>query len=114
MARKIRPVLHEMLTAIQGIEAAIAGKTFADFQGEWLLRHGIQRGIEIISEASRHLPAALLSKRAEIPWDQVKGIGSVLRHEYHRISDKVIWAVAIERLPPLKAAVEAMLASLKE
>jgi hypothetical protein len=46
MARKIRPVLQEVLAAIQGIEGAIAGKTFADFQNEWLLRHGVQRGIE--------------------------------------------------------------------
>ena len=89
------------------------GKTFADFQREWLLRHGIQRGIEIISKASRHLPAGLLASRPEIPWE-VKGIGSVLRHEYHRISDKVVWAVAVERLPSLKLAVEAIEASLKD
>jgi uncharacterized protein with HEPN domain len=114
MARKVRPVLQEMSTAIQGIEVAIAGKTFADFQSEWLLRHGIQRGIEIISEANRHLPGALLASHREIPWDQVKGIGSVLRHEYHRISDKVIWAVVVERLPLLKLAIEAMEASLKD
>ena len=114
MARKVRPVLQEMLTAIDGIESALEGKTFADFQSEWLLRHGIQRGIEIISEASRRLPAALLASRPEISWEQVKGIGSVLRHEYHRISDKIVWSVAVERLPSIKAAVEAMEASLKD
>jgi uncharacterized protein with HEPN domain len=113
MARKIGLVLQEILAAIEGIEAAIAGKTFADFQREWLLRHGIQRGIEIISEASRHIPAELLASRPEIPWDQVKGIGSVLRHEYHRVSDKVIWVVATERLPSLKKAIRAIKASLK-
>jgi uncharacterized protein with HEPN domain len=114
MPRKIRPVLQEMREAIDGIETALAGKTFIDFQQDWLLRHGVQRGIEIISEASRHLPAALLARHPEIPWDQVKGIGSILRHEYHRISDKVIWVVAVERLAPLKAAIEVMEASLKE
>src|SRR5258708_7177961 len=108
MARKVRPGLQEMLTGIIGVEVAMAGKTFADFQGEWLLRQGVQRGIEIISEASRHVPAALLASRPEIPWEQVKGIGSVLRHEYHRISDKVIWSFAVERLPALKFAVEAI------
>ena len=38
---------------------AVAGKTFADFQKDWLLRHGAQRAIEIISEASRHVPDQL-------------------------------------------------------
>jgi uncharacterized protein with HEPN domain len=42
------------------------------------------------------------------------GIGNVLRHEYHRISDQLIWNVAREYLPPLKAAVLAIEAELKE
>jgi uncharacterized protein with HEPN domain len=42
------------------------------------------------------------------------GIGYVLRHEYHRISDPLIWNVAREYLPPLKAAVLAIEAELKE
>ena len=59
MARKIGPVLDEILNAIDGIQAALAGKSIADFERDWLLRHGVQRGIEIISEASRHLPVKL-------------------------------------------------------
>jgi uncharacterized protein with HEPN domain len=55
-----------------------------------------------------------LDHHPEIAWDQVKGIGGVLRHEYHRISDKIIWAVAIEKLPAVKATVQAMAASLKD
>ena len=50
MARLVRPALLAILEAIEGIEAATKGKTFDDFGGNWLLRHGVQRGIEIISE----------------------------------------------------------------
>ena len=35
--------------------AAVRGKTFEDFSGNWLLRQGMQRGIEIVSEATRHI-----------------------------------------------------------
>ncbi|WP_426125318.1 HepT-like ribonuclease domain-containing protein [Pararhizobium sp. PWRC1-1] len=42
-----------MLNAITGIERATAGKTFENYQGDWLLKHAVQRAIEIISEASR-------------------------------------------------------------
>ena len=31
MSRKTAPVLDEMLKAIDGIEASVAGKTFAEF-----------------------------------------------------------------------------------
>jgi uncharacterized protein with HEPN domain len=51
MAREFRHALDDMLGAINGIQAAVAGKTFADYQGDWVLTHAVQRGIEIISEA---------------------------------------------------------------
>ena len=115
MARKVGPVLDEMLKAIGGIEAAVAGKTSADFEKIWLLRHGIQRGIEIISEASRHLlPQEMKARHPKIRWVAIAGIGNVLRHDYHSISDKVIWKVVRDELPPLRKAVEAILAELDE
>ncbi|MDX8525714.1 DUF86 domain-containing protein [Mesorhizobium sp. MSK_1335] len=45
-----------MRAALDGIAAATAGKTLEDFRSDWLLRHGVERGIEIISEAARHVP----------------------------------------------------------
>ena len=114
MTRKIGPILQEMITAIDGIQAAVAGKTFADFQKDWLLRHGVQRAIEIISEASRHLPNQLKAMHPNIRWRSIAGIGNVLRHEYHAISDRVIWKVIKAELPPLKAAVNTMKAVIKE
>ena len=65
----------------------------ADFRKDWLLRHGAQRAIEIISEASRHVPAQLKAMHRNIRWRSIAGIGNVLRHEYHAISDQVIWKV---------------------
>jgi uncharacterized protein with HEPN domain len=47
--------IQDMLESIEGIEQAVAGKTFRDYQRSWLLRSAIERGIEVISEASRHL-----------------------------------------------------------
>jgi uncharacterized protein with HEPN domain len=93
---------------------AVAGKMFADFQKDWLLRHGAQRAIEIISEASRHVPDQLKAMHPKIRWRSIAGIGNVLRHEYHAISDKVIWKVIQDELPPLKAAVTIMKAAIKE
>ena len=66
MTRKIAPILHEIIVAIDGIQMAVAGKAFADFQKDWLLRHGAQRAIEIISEASRHVPDQLKTMHPNI------------------------------------------------
>jgi uncharacterized protein with HEPN domain len=103
-----------IIVAIDGIQMAVAGKTFAEFQKDWLLRHGAQRAIEIISEASRHVPDQLKNMHPNIRWRSIAGIGNVLRHEYHAISDKVIWKVIKDELPPLKAAVSTMKTAIKD
>ena len=112
--RLLRPALRAILEAIDGIEAATRGKTLDHYGADWLLRHGVQRGIEIISEAARRIPPEVQATRPHVPWAQIMGIGNVLRHEYHRISDTVIWNVVQDHLPPLRAAVVDIDANLEE
>jgi len=110
----VRPALHAILDAIEGIEAATRSKTIDDFDTDWLLRHGVQRGIEIISEAARRIPSELQATQPQIPWSQIMGIGNMLRHEYHRISDTVVWNVVEKYLPALKIAVSAIDTTIQE
>lgn len=112
--RLVQPALHAIREAIEGVEGAARGNTLADFSADWLLRHGVQRGIEIISEAARRIPPELQARQPNIPWVQIMGIGNVLRHEYHRVSDTLIWNVVQEYLPPPKVAIAAIEAELKK
>ena len=105
MAREFRHAPDDMRAAIDGIEAAVAGKTVEDYRTDWLLKHAVQRGIEIISKASRALPDEVTGLRPDIPWLQVRGIGNVLRHDYHGLSDTIIWGVVVDELPPLRDAI---------
>ncbi|MBS0276199.1 MAG: DUF86 domain-containing protein [Proteobacteria bacterium] len=114
MARAVRPSLYDVLAAIDGIEGAIAGKTFDEFKDNWLLRHAIQRGVEIISEACRRIPEPLRQIQPDIPWREIMGIGNVLRHDYESVSDEIIWNVARNRLSSLRQAITAIEATLPE
>jgi uncharacterized protein with HEPN domain len=105
--------IHDMLESIRRIEKAIAGKTFRDYQRSWLLHSAIERGIEVISEASRHLGRDLKAQHKEVRWEDIAGIGNILRHEYQRIDASIIWRAVKNDLPPLKEALLAMKASLK-
>ena len=113
MERLVRPAIRAIVDAIDGIDSA-ARVEFCRTLLRVLLRHGIQRGIEIISEAARRVPSETQAPQPQIPWAQIIGIGNVLRHEYHRISDTVIWNVVQNYLAPLRAAVTAIDASLDE
>lgn len=106
--RKVGPVLAEIREAIEGIETHTSGKSLTDFQEDWLLRLAVQRALEIISEAARHIPDDLLRHAPDVPWKKIRGIGNILRHEYHKIADDVIWVVVVENMGPLKAGIVAI------
>jgi uncharacterized protein with HEPN domain len=108
MSRNPAIAISDILGAIEGIAAATAGKTLEQFKADWLLRHGVQGGIEIISEAARRLPDELLADWQEIPWPQIRAVGNVLRHEYSSISDDIIWQVVVDDIPALRRAIEGM------
>ncbi|TCP88190.1 uncharacterized protein DUF86 [Rhizobium sp. PP-CC-2G-626] len=69
--RRIGPVLAEMLEAIEGIERHTAGKSLIEFERDWLLRLGVQRALEIISEASRHIPDDVFTAEPAVPWKNI-------------------------------------------
>ena len=94
--------LIDIIEAIERIRGETAGMTLDAFEDDWRKRRLVERGVEIISEASRHLTDELKSRYPEIPWPKVAGIGNVLRHEYERIAPDVLWSVARDDLPPLE------------
>jgi uncharacterized protein with HEPN domain len=69
-----------------------------DWQRQWL----VERGVEIVSEASRHLTDELKARHPEIPWQMVAGIGNVLGHNYESIAAPVMWKLAQADLPALE------------
>jgi uncharacterized protein with HEPN domain len=61
------------------------------------------RSFEIISEASRRLPAELKLDHPEVPWRRVSSIGSILRHVYENIIPDALWKYAQDDLPTPEA-----------
>ncbi len=108
MARESLHFVKDILKMIDLVDASIKGKSFVDFQKDQVFRLGMERAVEIISEASRHIPDHFKAMRAEVPWQRIKGIGNVLRHEYHGLSDNIIWKALTDELPRLQVAVKAI------
>ncbi len=114
MVKTILARIDDMLEAIDEIRRVTASKSFEEFRQDWLLRKGTERAIEIISEASRHLPDELKSRHPYPRWRHVAGIGNVLRHEYHRVEDQIVWTVIRDELPSLKVYLEAMRTEIED
>jgi uncharacterized protein with HEPN domain len=80
----------------------MADVTLDIFEADTRKRWVVERGLEIISEASRHLSPAMKARHPNIPWKKVAGIGNVLRHEYERIAHDVLWQVVRHDLAELE------------
>jgi uncharacterized protein with HEPN domain len=105
MKRSHKPYLTDIIDAIEGIQETLVGVTFAEFERTWHLRRATERGLEIISEASRQLPKEMKDAEPNVPWQKIAGIGNILRHDYDEIDPMIIWNIVGESLPFLREAV---------
>jgi uncharacterized protein with HEPN domain len=112
MARPLDLIVEEMLDYIEQARAYAASLTFDQYSADRKTQRAVERCIEVISEASRHIPDEVKAKHPEIPWPDVAAIGNVFRHEYHNIAARIVWETVRVHLPPLEIAVRAILAEL--
>ena len=71
------------------------------------------RAYEVIGEIVKRLPIALLDTQTGIDWKAVKGFRDILIHQYDNVDLLIVWQ-AVQKLPSLRAAVEALLDSLPD
>jgi uncharacterized protein with HEPN domain len=90
----------------------VGNATFEQYSSDQKTQRAVERCIEVISEASRHIPRKIKSKHPEIPWADVAAIGNVFRHEYHNIAARIVWDTVRLHLPQLQATVHAIKAEL--
>ncbi|MFZ2106755.1 MAG: HepT-like ribonuclease domain-containing protein [Roseiarcus sp.] len=102
MAKRLLSLrLEDIIEAIERLRATLNGVAIEAFELDWEKRWLVERGIEIISEASRHLDDDMKARRPEVPWPKVAGIGNILRHAYDHVAADVLWKVVHNDLSSL-------------
>ena len=109
MPRSILVRLSDIRDAIVGSKNVTAGVAFDSFANSWAMQRAVERGLEIISEASRHVPDDPKALAPNIPWRQIADIGNLLRHEYQRADIKATWNIMGEHLPRLAVAIDRLI-----
>lgn len=73
-----------------------------------MFKRALERNVEIIGEAVNRI----LSTEPEIAITHARRIvdtRNFIIHEYEKVSDEVLWAIAIRHIPLLKIEIEALL-----
>jgi uncharacterized protein with HEPN domain len=83
-----------------------AGLEYEAFRDDLRTLYAVTRCLEIISEASRRLPAALKARHSSIPWRQIAGAGNIYRHDYEDVAASFVWTTVKKDLAALRAVIE--------
>jgi uncharacterized protein with HEPN domain len=68
--------LTDIIEAIERVRSVIGTMTLEAFEADWQRQWIVERGVEIISEASRRLPPEMKARHPHIPWAKVARIGN--------------------------------------
>jgi len=104
--------LREIRDNIRLAQSFVADFNLRRFKTDTRTIYAVTRCLEIISEASRRLPASLKNRHPDIAWKDIAGAGNVYRHDYEEVSTEMVWNT-VKALPGLLATAEQELAQIK-
>jgi len=100
-------IRHTILDNIALARRFLADMNFESFATDDRTLYAVTRCLEIISEASRRLPAAVKARHPSVPWTNIAGAGNIYRHEYENVLPSILWNTVRNHLGPLEAAMNA-------
>jgi uncharacterized protein with HEPN domain len=86
--------LWDMLDAARAAAGFVAGLAFEQYADDRKTRNAVERNLEIIGEASRHVSEHARTMFPDIPWSSVIGLRNVIAHEYGDLLHEKVWASA--------------------
>lgn len=110
MRLEAKKYLYDMRQAAALLAQFTAGKSFADYDADAMLRAAVEREFEIIGEAlgqlarlDAELAAGISEHRA------IVAFRNILIHGYAEVDDRLVWDVVETRLPVLIHEIDALL-----
>lgn len=104
--RELADYLADILAALTEVDQFIAGMTFEEFVEDRKTINAVIRSLEVLGEATKHIPASFRNKHPDIPWNKMAGMRDVLIHDYMGVDLMTVWKVAKERLPEIRPMME--------
>ena len=110
MSKTVREYLQDMQACLQSVADFTRDGRYA-FETDEKTQFAVIRAYEIIGEIVKRIPEDLRAANPHINWRRLTGFRDFLAHRYDEVILEFVWA-AVEDLPTLRAAVQAMLDTL--
>jgi len=102
-------LLYDILESIDKIEHYTRDVTFEHLMQDERTKDAILRNIQIIGEASKHIPDEIVMKYPDIDWSGISGMRDIITHRYFRVDWHLLWTSIRDELPLLKSQVQKLI-----
>ena len=85
-----------------------------EFLGDETLKRAFVRSIEIIGEATKHVPDEFRGKHPQLEWRAMAGMRDRLIHGYFGVDYELVWDIAVNKIPKLHNQLEDLLVDMND
>lgn len=110
--RDYKLYLSDIQEATSKIITFTKGYSYKKFSMDERTIDAVIRNLEVIGEASKHVPKKLREQYQEVDWQAMMGLRNIIAHEYFGVDLKIIWKTVRERIPELNKQIKSIIADL--
>lgn len=99
--------ISDIKEAIARVEEYTRGMKYSDFLEDKKTQDAVVRNIGIMGEAAKKISAEFKRNHKDVNWKAIAGTRDKVVHEYFGVSWSILWDVIKNKLPQLKAQLDA-------
>ena len=113
MNRTSLDYLEDILEYTKKALEFVEGIDYAAFEKDDKTNFAVLRALEVVGEATKHVPPDIRVRFPGIPWEDMAGMRDKLIHVYFGVDLKVVWDTATIRVPKLVPLMQRVVSDLR-
>src|SRR3989338_38166 len=107
--RSYKDFLQDIFDAMNKAQSFVSSMEYEVFKNDDKTAYAVVRALEVIGEATKHVPENLRQKYPGVPWQDMAGMRDVLIHAYFGVDIETVWLTVTEKISQIKPLIEKVL-----
>ncbi len=104
VSRDVALYLQDISICAAKVVAYTEGMDFDSFLADERTYDAVLRNLELIGEATKHVPEPFRQQHPMIDWRRMAGLRDILAHAYFGLDDPILWDLIQHKIPDLTKA----------